>query len=574
MRKFILYFEPSAKGMFIRQKAKDGTVKVSLSTPFNFFSPGETIAQIAGSDSSEEIAKQVKPEYGFHKIVEMDHIDIGGGVTFDAKTKQYKSMGYGFAILKDDKLRLLSPLSFSKEKIKAYYNIAPGKLGAVPTFSDIEEVLAAEKIITPVTREDYDNQLERAFSSKKPFFRILVAMGREPIHGFDEYYEPLLSLEKKAGKMLDDGRIDFKEIDSIIQVEENQEIVKRIDSVKSHDGYDVFGNKVKAVKQPMKGFKKGENLVPSEMDSSIFVASLNGCISVEKNKISVLPIALIKGDVDLNTGNIDFNGTVHVTGSIKPGFKVRAAQDVIVDGDVEDAQVFAGGDISVALGVVGKESVKLVARGNLRAKFLLNAHVETGGSVEVDDSIINCNIVSYDRIRVLGDGGKIIGGKLLALYEIYAHTIGTPNETATAVTVGKNPVLEKELNDKRNEIKMVKNKVEDITTNLQLHFSNEVFLNPKEYLKILPPVKKKDCLLLLNDLANANSSLKKFFAEQKEIESRMKLLEEPAVKSSGTVYSGVVLSVKKSVKKLESPIENVRFFEDSEDKVIRFSSLS
>ena len=36
------------------------------------------------------------------------------------------------------------------------------------------------------------------------------------------------SSEKKAGKVLEDGRIDFKEIDSIIEIKRGQEILRKI----------------------------------------------------------------------------------------------------------------------------------------------------------------------------------------------------------------------------------------------------------------------------------------------------------------------------------------------------------
>jgi len=573
MRKVILYFEPAAKAMFVKQKAPDGSVKVGLSTVNNFFSPGEIIAQIVDLKPGEDIESFVDDRYGFHKIVKPVKIHPGHGVDFDVEIKAYVARTYGFVVVKEGKIGILSPLSYSKDKTVVYYNLYPSKLGKFPVFKEVEEVLHAEKVITVVEPEQYDAQIAKGVVDPSKFFRVIVAKGKEPVHGYDEYYEPLINLEKKAGKMLSDGRIDYKEIDSIVQVQKNQEILKRIDGVKSEDGYDVFGNKVPAEKQPLKGFRRGDNLVQSGHDTSILLASLDGCINVAKNKVSVMPVAVIHGDVDLNSGNIDFNGTVHVTGSVKPGFKVKAAKDIIIDKDVEDAQLYAGGDISVKLGVVGKESVRIETAGSLKAKFLQNAHIEAVKSVEVEDSIINCEIVSYDRIKVVGNGGKIIGGKLLALYEISAHVLGTQNETVTALTVGRNPIVEKELADKRTEIKMVREKIEETTTSLKMHFGEEVFQNPREYIKILPASKKKNCLLLLNDLGTANGSLKKLTEELKAIEGKMKFLEEPIVKASGTVHAGVLLNIKKSVKKIDKPVQNVRLFEDPEDKEVRFTSL-
>ena len=68
---------------------------------------------------------------------------------------------------------------------------------------------------------------------------------------------------------------------------------------------------------------------------------------------------MIKGNVDYDYGNIDFNGSVHITGSVLPGFTVKAKGDIVVDKNVEDAYLEAGGDINVKMGISGKGSCKV-----------------------------------------------------------------------------------------------------------------------------------------------------------------------------------------------------------------------
>src|SRR5208337_4362272 len=97
------------------------------------------------------------------------------------------------------------------------------------------------------------------------------------------------------------------------------------------------------------------------------------------------PVVIINGDVDLTTGNINFNGTVHITGSVRPGFKVQADSDVIIERDVEDAHIIAGGNITIKNGVVGNESVHITARGDITARFIQNARIEAGKSITVED---------------------------------------------------------------------------------------------------------------------------------------------------------------------------------------------
>jgi uncharacterized protein (DUF342 family) len=179
-------------------------------------------------------------------------------------------------------------------------------------------------------------------------------------------------------------------------------------------------------------------------------------------------------------------------------------------------------------------------------------------------------VLCYKSIKVTGKNAKIIGGRITALYEVSSAIIGTQNETTTNVTVGRNFIVEKELADKRAEMKLVRDRIDEITTNLKMQFGEEIFLKPKEYIAILPPPKKKASLALLNDLGTANASLRKLAEEAKGIEERLKFDKEPVIIATGRVYPGVVLNIKKSVRKIERAVDNAKFFEDSMDKTVKF----
>ena len=570
MRKVILYFDPSVQAILVKKTTDEGETKVILSSKHNFVSENEIVLRIIDVKSDEEISSHLDEGYSYHQVSDYFNFSIGHGIHFDEKSKTYKASYYGFVVMRDSKLTLLSPLVYSKDKLRAYYNILPSNFGNIPSYNEVVEILHGEKVISVITREKYEKQISAIDLTQQHLTKVTVAEGRDPINGYDEYYEPLLSFEKQAGRILSDGRMDYKEVGSIIQVQKNQEILKAIPRVKPEDGYDIFGDKVSSIKEDKGGYRKGENLILSGTDPSIYVSAIDGCISVDSGKVNILPVAVINGDVGLESGNIIFNGAVHVTGSVLPGFKVQADSDIIVEKDVEDGQLISGGDITVKLGVVGKESVKLIAKGNISARFMQNVKVEAGKSVIVDDSIINCDIVSYDTILVKGKAGKIIGGKVAALYEIKASTMGTQAETSTSLTVGRHFILENEINKKRNEIIIVKDRVEEINTSIKMQFGEEIFKNPKEYIKILPVLKKKNCLILLNDLGTANSALKKLVEEAKVIEAKLKLPREPFIIATSKIFPGVVVNVRRSVKKIDHVIENAKFYEDQLDKSVRF----
>ena len=572
MKKTVFYFDPTVQKILAEKVDENGEKKLGLSSPYNFVSAAEIVARIIDIDSEDQIPTRLDTGYKYYKVANFIPLKADSGIYYDEQIGAYKASEYGFIILAEKNLRLIPPITISKDKLKAYYSIYPTKLGKVPLYSDIEETLHSYNIIGRLDQKKIEKQLDTIDLKIPKFTRILVGRGQESVEGHDEYYMPLIDIDKKAGEMLADGSIDFKETGAIIEIAKDQEVLQRYPAEKPVDGYNVYGDKIPAELAMHQGYSKGDNIVLSDESKNICISSIDGCLNVERKKISVLPVVVINGDVNYETGgNIDFNGSVHINGSVLPGFTVKASGDITIENSVEDSHIEAEGDVNIKMGVVGKESVKIVSNGNVRAKFLLNAKVEAAGEIIVEDSIINCDVFSNNKITVVAKNGKIIGGKTTALYEIMVNVSGSINETETSLNVGRNLFIEKELLGVHKEISKWRETVEETMRKLKVSFGEAVFENPKEYIKILPAVKKKNCLLLLKELSSSNKELKKYIEKSKEIQGKLKLEREPYIIVKDKAYPGTVINIKKSVKKLDSTIDNVKYYEDPEEKIIRFT---
>jgi len=572
MKKIVCYFDNTALKIFNEKIEEDGKKKLVLSSPHNFVSAAEIVARVIDIDDDTQIPTRIDPNFKYYNVVNYVALKASQGIYFDEQAKAYKASEFGFVVFKDGRLQLLSLLTITRDKLKAYYTLFPTKFGKIPNFNDIQEILHEQHILAGVGRKNIDAQLSKIDIMKPRISRIIVAKSKEPVDGHEEYYIPLIDIDKKAGEIKSDGSMDFKEVGSIIQIKKNQKILKRVPEVKAVDGFDIYGDKVISEVLDHDGFKKGQNIVQSGEDENIYISSLDGCLETENKTISILPVAYIKGDVNYDTGNIDFNGSVHVSGSVLPGFTVKATGDITIEKTVEDGYIEAGGDITVKGGVVGKERVRVISSGSITAKYLLNAKVESTDEIIVEDSIINCDVFSNNKISVIAKHGKIIGGKSTALYEIIVNVAGAINETTTTLNVGRNLFIEKELMEVRKLIDDQREVVTEVMRKLRVGFGEGVFEDPKKYIAILPAVKKKNCLLLLKELSNGNKTLKELTEKSKEIASRLKLDREPVIIVNERVNPGVVLNIKKSVRKIEKPSDNVKFFEDPETKTIRFTS--
>ena len=576
MKIIIYYIDPDVARIFNEKTDENGNKSLVLTTPHNFVYRDEVIANIINADTLEEASESVDKKYGYSKIVKYTQIKAGDGVYYDDLLNCYKASAYGFARLDKNtsKLSLIEPLQIPKNKLKAYYLIHPTKLHVIPGYSEIEETLVKRKIFSVLSKDKVEKQLNEIDVSNPKIHRITAATGREPVNGYEEYFTPLIKIEKDAGKILEDGSIDFKEVSSVIEVKKGQEILKKVPAVPTEDGYDIFGENVPAEIQNTDGYQKGGNIVQSGHDEFIYVSSINGCLEVKKKLISISPVVVIKGDVDYESGNIDFDGSVQINGSVLSGFSVKAKDNIMVEKNVEDAHIEAGGNVKVKLGIGGKGTTIVLAGGTVRAKFVINSAIESVKEIVIEDSIINSTVFSNDRIVVVSKHGKIIGGEATALYDIIVNESGVLKENKTILTVGKSLFIEREIKKILDEMKPFDDEIEEINIKLKTSFGEELFKNTKEYLKILSPVKKKNCIEMLSKMQSLTKDLT-ILKEKLDFErNKLKLDRDPVVVIRDKAFPGTIIKIKNSVRLIDKEFENVKFYEDKEQKIIKFTAAN
>ena len=113
---------------------------------------------------------------------------------------------------------------------------------------------------------------------------------------------------------------------------------------------------------------------------------------MEDNEIKITQHLLLE-EVNLATGDIQFNGSLEIKGDVGVGAVIRATGDIVIDGTVEGATIECGGSIVLKKGMnaaghgqitAGKdvvsrffENVKVVAKGNIEVDKLAHVHVRT-----------------------------------------------------------------------------------------------------------------------------------------------------------------------------------------------------
>ncbi|MCH7865430.1 MAG: DUF342 domain-containing protein, partial [Proteobacteria bacterium] len=197
-------------------------------------------------------------------------------------------------------------------------------------------------------------------------------------------------------------------------VEEGQHLATVSPPISGKEGKDVFGNRVKVRRAQKARIRTGKNVrKEGEWD---YYADCAGRIRWEGHALHVDNVYTIPGDVDLKTGDVTHPGAVIVQKDVGEGAEIVADGDVEVYGIVEKATIKCGGSLTVRGGIVGGENCTIKVGGSLQALYIMDAHVEAVGDVEVEKEILQ-SVLTTDG-NVLIPRGRIVGGRIAARSEV------------------------------------------------------------------------------------------------------------------------------------------------------------
>lgn len=291
------------------------------------------------------------------------------------------------------------------------------------------------KIISLATNPIYNLEIE-------------VAAGKPSVPGVDGRLEYHVSRDARLKpKERADGTVDYRDLGIIQQVEENQLLVERVPPTAGVEGYDVLG----AVLAPRAGreiaLPAGKNTYVSD-DGLKLLSDRAGHVEFVGGKVAIQDTYTVAADVGTATGNINFNGSINIRGTVLAGFTVQATGNVTIRGGCEAATIIAGGSVTIGEGINGGY---IITDGDLKSKYLQNCRVEAGGSIYTD-AIISCDVLCGDSIIVNGSRGSLKGGSCSATNLIECANIGSTNtHMPTRLEVGLDAKLQSRITDTPKE---------------------------------------------------------------------------------------------------------------------------
>ena len=306
---------------------------------------------------------------------------------------------------------------------------------------------------------------------------IRVGYGRAPVPGADGRFEILVDNMKKRSPHLDEhGLADFRDLGEIVTVKPGDPLMRIVDPTAGEPGLTVTGKEIPVKSGKKVSFPLGlEGVKVDPTDPHLLVAAISGCPIVAKNGLVTVEAIYRVENVDLHTGNITYDGSVHVAGDVHSGMTVKATGDIHVEGTVEDAILEAGGDVTVKCGIMGSEEdhdapgkkihATIRCGGSCTVKFAQDAHIFAGNGIFIHESSIQSELTSAHQIIVGDKGshkGELIGGVARATMLVKARNIGSDDNPRTVVIVGNDKNLHERLRECNEKHTIADNKFADV----------------------------------------------------------------------------------------------------------------
>lgn len=352
--------------------------------------------------------------------------------------------------------------SIDRSGLTCALTILPGLHAETPSEMEINALLDAQGVLLAMIDRDAITGLIRdARNDPDSEHHAIVARGTPPTHG--EHAEFTL-LPELADRLLEiasrrdhpeeksppeaaghphnpdsndpDSVVDFRAQSAFVIVRAGDTLGTVSPGTPGADGVDVRG-----VAIPAKGGRSLglESDYSTKEHNGTLVATVDGVLIHSLGRIRVDTTLTIKGDVDFHTGNIDFPGSVVVSGGVKDQFHLRATGEVHVGQLVDAADIHCDADLTLARGMAGRDTGSLRVGGDLHAGYLDSVNGTIMGDCTVINEIKEC--ILDVRGKIESPGCALYGGCVTASQRIEVGTLGSAGGIRTRVAVGALPEL-------------------------------------------------------------------------------------------------------------------------------------
>lgn len=447
-----------------------------------------------------------------------------------------------------DRIDAQLSIEFDPLKMTAKAQIITAYGGTAITHEQLKNKMDELKISHGINNNAVTLLLEKSQQAQPgAIYQATIAKGTPVINGTDAIFERLVETPRERllkPQMLDNGRVDMHNLGKLLTVAPSDQLMRKTPHTEGRPGTSVTGENIKH--QPGKDFalEVGANTELSPTDPLLLIASIPGIPKVLNNGMMVDDVLML-ANVDVSSGNIDYEGSVIVDGDVCDGMNLVATGDITISGFVESAKIECGGDLNVGKGILGRKteagsdnySCEVSSKGSIIAGFSQYSKINAGLDINIHKQLLHCDVTCEGALNVIdeaGNKGTILGGILRCNHGINTVTLGASVGSKTIIDlVGLyNKLIETK--------KQVKNDFEETQQKLQ-HL-----IDAQRKIDALPASEKKqdlDARLMLTkeEVKSQLAALRE--AQQKNIADLQLYFENAKVITSKELNSDVSISI-------------------------------
>ncbi|MBQ9360653.1 MAG: DUF342 domain-containing protein [Lachnospiraceae bacterium] len=521
------YIEPDFRGAAIAEVRIGLEEDIDVSTYSDIRFGWRQMREIRrGLENRLDISKYANPYYDWEQMRE-----IRLGLAEGLDVSKYSSLMYTSNEMRKRRIILSEGAEDRSVSSDDYeLSITSGGIEAYITMKHEGKKLDRNSLIASLDENDVrhgliEENINKICEGRHDKTPLLIAQGSIPRKGADGRYEYFFKTEvDRKPKILEDGSVDYQNMDNYSIVKEGDVLAVYHDAEEGQEGYTVDGVPISGKRGIEQGLLKGEGFNISE-DKHTYSAAIDGMVTLEGSILRVIRHMEVN-DVTLATGNVDFDGSVHVKGNVENGAVIKATGDVVIDGNVGGAEIISDGTVRLNRGMNAGRHGKVKAKGNIFSKFFESVIVMSDKDVEVSRSV-NSLLHAKGWIR---SSGTILGGKCFASLGYRVNNVGNSTGTATQLQLGPDPEI-------AERVREITDKMKD--NNKQLMLLNNSLKEfqikyPPEVRNDMPMYKKID-----NAIFTINKQQEELRSESERLRLQIMYSREASIRIDGIAHEGV-----------------------------------
>lgn len=487
-----------------------------------------------GMEKQLDVLKYSSPLYSWRQMHEI-RLGLEKGLRVD----KYRQLRYTSKEMQKKRLAMLEEISQDKQKLKK--NLVKAEDIEVEISTNAMEayvrVLSKDKVITKQRLLDildlHDiragiiqsavDEIVNAQSTKKP---ILIARGQIPRKGADGWYECYFrTMINKRPKIMNDGSADYKNVEWFETVTEGQKLAYYHRAEPGTDGYTVSGKVIPAQRGIEKGILVGKGF-EMQPDRKTYIATISGMVKMNDTTLEVTRHMEVQ-DVTLATGNITFDGSLHIKGNVETGTEVHVTEDLEIDGNVGAATIICGGNILLKKGMNAAGHGYIKSEKGIVSRFFEAVKVEANEDIQVN-KCLNSQLYAGGMII---SSATISGGVACAEKGFRIKNSGNSIGLHTALKIGYNEQMQKKMQDLNSYIKEAEQELQMLNNSYQsvvAKYPPEVRNSMELFLKL-----EKSVVAKRTQIAQWKSDFEKYHNK----------IKEAKVVIGGRAFEGTVVEI-------------------------------